>query len=113
MTKKAKDPRYLGGSKGPGIKEVGQTSSSQDIAQKEPDGPAQPRGTFFNDIVFCVPDTLGGSPIWRFFCRYCNCSHTHGVGAGRRVAHCTNKDSPYRRIGYELRLAPQFEEGES
>ena len=77
------------------------------------DGPAQPRGTFFNDIVFCVPDTLGGSPIWRFFCRYCNCSHTHGVGAGRRVAHCTNKDSPYRRIGYELRLAPQFEEGES
>ena len=65
-----------------------------------------------DDVVYAVPADLGDgvSPVWLFHCPFCKSPHTHEVGAGRRVAHCTRQDSPYRRNGYELRLAPEAEE---
>jgi hypothetical protein len=62
-----------------------------------------------DNVMLCEPYLLGGdSPVWRFFCPVCQEHHTHGVGPGRRVAHCTNKRSPYKWSGYELRLDPKF-----
>jgi hypothetical protein len=71
------------------------------------------RGTF-DDTILCEPYLLGGdSPVWRFFCEWCGEFHTHGVGEGRRVAHCSDRGrkrgSPYRWGGYYLKLDPQFE----
>ena len=39
-----------------------------------------------------------------FWCPFCNTFHTHGASAlGHRVAHCTNKNSPYYEKGYFLK----------
>ena len=68
-----------------------------------------------HSVIYCEPADLGGSPIWRFFCPYCGHWHTHGVGEGWRVAHCTDagrrNDSPYIQNGYYLVLDPRFERG--
>jgi hypothetical protein len=42
--------------------------------------------------------------VW---CVYCRREHWHGTEAGHRIAHCTDKASPYRLTGYLLRVAPQ------
>jgi len=63
------------------------------------------------EIILCEPASLDGSPIWRFFCEYCTRWHSHAAGAGLRIAHCTNRNSPYTRGGYELRLDPRFARG--
>jgi hypothetical protein len=63
-------------------------------------------------IVLCEPFLLGGdSPVWRFWCPYCRHHHTHGVGEGGRVPHCTDRGTPnpYTRNGqYYLKLDPRF-----
>ena len=38
---------------------------------------------------------------WSFRCPHCNEVHTHGAGAGHRVAHC-HPDSPFKEMGYFL-----------
>lgn len=42
-----------------------------------------------------------GLKVW---CIHCNRWHIHGLGDGRRVAHCSNPDSPYHSTGYVLRI---------
>ena len=68
-------------------------------------------------MIFCEPADLCGSPIWRFFCPYCGHWHTHGVGEGWRVAHCTDAgrrdESPYPYTGYYLKLDPKVRSGDA
>ena len=42
---------------------------------------------------------------WSVWCRYCQAWHSHGAGEGHREAHCTERNSPYVAIGYNLTLA--------
>jgi len=44
----------------------------------------------------------------RMFCQHCFAWHQHGSGAGHRIAHCLDPDSPYKPGGYVLRLAGPF-----
>jgi hypothetical protein len=41
---------------------------------------------------------------WRFWCDHCNKWHSHGAGAGHRLAHCHKPGSPYERTGYFIEL---------
>src|SRR5699024_1971588 len=38
----------------------------------------------------------------RVWCEHCNSHHQHGLGNGRRIAHCVTEESPYRETGYIL-----------
>lgn len=40
----------------------------------------------------------------KFRCDYCRAWHVHGKGEGHRVAHCTDRTSPYMATGYVLRV---------
>jgi hypothetical protein len=66
-----------------------------------------------SQVVYCHPYMLGGdSPVWRFFCPYCQEHHTHSVGEGWRVRHCSDKGrrrgEPQFWGGYYLKLDPRF-----
>lgn len=39
-----------------------------------------------------------------FKCKYCKEVHNHSKYEGHRVAHCTNKNSPYNDTGYILKI---------
>jgi hypothetical protein len=41
----------------------------------------------------------------KVWCEHCNTWHYHGRkgGSGHRSAHCTNRNSPYKITGYEIR----------
>lgn len=41
-----------------------------------------------------------GTRTWSFWCPHCRAQHTHGAGAGHRVAHCAS--GPYKARGYVL-----------
>lgn len=57
-------------------------------------------------VFLCKPGAL----TWSFRCPYCCTVHTHGAGAGHRVAHCAG--GPYKARGYVLALADEpMEEG--
>jgi hypothetical protein len=69
------------------------------------------------NTILCHPFMLGGdSPVWRFWCEWCEEFHTHGCGEGWRVCHCTDRGrkrgSPYLWGGYYLKLDPRFEESD-
>lgn len=73
--------------------------------------PQVPAPQYADLTVLCEPFLLGGiSPVWRLWCQYCQAHHTHGVGEGWRVAHCTDRGrpNPYTRGGYYLKLDPRF-----
>jgi hypothetical protein len=38
----------------------------------------------------------------RVYCVHCRKWHYHGEGAGHRMAHCMDDESPYHRTGYYL-----------
>lgn len=38
--------------------------------------------------------------LWRVWCPYCRCYHTHGALIGHRVAHCVS--SPFTETGYYI-----------
>jgi hypothetical protein len=60
--------------------------------------------------IFCHRDESG----LRFYCRYCDVWHIHGVTADgpvgvsdrHRAAHCLVDDSPYLETGYVLQELP-------
>ena len=41
-------------------------------------------------------------------CGFCYTFHIHGVGEGHRGAHCTNKESVYKKSGYDLIVVGDF-----
>lgn len=45
-----------------------------------------------------------------FYCSYCGIEHRHCAEEGFRVAHCINKNSPYKKSGYCLVLEDQTKE---
>ena len=45
-----------------------------------------------------------------FWCSFCNCFHRHdAVDFGHRIAHCSNRHSPYLLDGYILKPYTQKE----
>ena len=54
-------------------------------------------------LVFARVTATGG---WSFWCPFCRTWHRHGPGAGHKVAHCTEPDSPFKKTGYHVRLEP-------
>ncbi len=47
--------------------------------------------------------------VW---CDHCRQEHQHGLEGGpHRIAHCADRDSPYRLTGYLLRVAPKRGQG--
>jgi len=56
--------------------------------------------------VLLAKRKAGTLHVW---CVYCRREHQHGIGggSGHRVAHCADRDSPYRRSGYVLYVVPQ------
>ena len=53
-------------------------------------------------IIYCKDNGIH----YYFYCRYCQTIHKHGTGEGHRMSHCYEGSSPYREMGYILRLAP-------
>ncbi|HEV6968101.1 hypothetical protein [Roseateles sp.] len=50
-----------------------------------------------------------GSHTWTFWCPHCRIEHTHGAGAGHRVAHCAS--GPYKARGYVLAAGGEAAKG--
>jgi hypothetical protein len=48
--------------------------------------------------------TRNGVPAFRFDCPHCRRPHYHGAEEGHRAAHCHDRTSPYRDVGYVLVL---------
>lgn len=44
-----------------------------------------------------------GLKVW---CEYCDIYHLHGHGEGHRTADCDNRNSPYLKTGYYIKLQP-------
>lgn len=59
-------------------------------------------------VIKCLPrdDFFGGMMFW---CPFCKKWHRHGIGAGHRVAHCTNPNSPYSGTGYIIKMMSKSE----
>jgi len=58
--------------------------------------------------IKCLPrdDFEGGMMFW---CPYCKTWHRHGRGDSHRVAHCTEKSSPYKEEGYIIKMMTKRE----
>ncbi len=50
----------------------------------------------------------GENARMRVWCRYCKQWHSHGVGEGHRIAHCSNRNRKYKKTGYFLKSAGDF-----
>lgn len=47
---------------------------------------------------------------WIVWCDHCRQWHKHGPAEGHREAHCSDSDSPYWRMGYNLAYAGKRQE---
>lgn len=52
-------------------------------------------------VFRCRESGFGSEATWHFWCPYCRKEHTHGAGAGHRVAHCP-RPTPLTATGYYL-----------
>ncbi len=58
--------------------------------------------------IKCLPreDFVDGMMFW---CPYCEKWHMHGRGDGHRTSHCINKNSPYAKEGYVIKMMTKKE----
>ena len=59
-------------------------------------------------MIKCLPrsDFVGGMKFW---CPFCKKWHLHGRGNGGRTPDCTLPDSPFRLLGYDIKMASKKE----
>jgi hypothetical protein len=55
-----------------------------------------------------LPAYADDDGLLHVWCQHCRLWHQHSPAAGHRVAHCADRDAPYKRTGYTLVPAGQW-----
>ncbi len=56
-------------------------------------------------MLTAEPVEVDGVTKYSVWCKHCQVWHFHGPMEGHRIAHCTDRASPYWKTGYNLALA--------